>query len=57
MEMVDMVDMKNKGTGAGGNSTNYYGKKFETQTNNYERLIENGYQIVSMYKNPKKQSD
>ena len=57
MEMVDMVDMKNKGTGAGGSSTNYYGKKFESQTNNYERLIENGYQIVSMYKNPKKLSD
>jgi hypothetical protein len=33
----------NKGTGAGGVNTNYYGKKFEDKTNNQERLLKEGY--------------
>lgn len=33
----------NKGTGAGGKNTNYYGKKFEEKTNNTNRLLEMGY--------------
>jgi len=33
----------NKGTGAGGANTNYYGKKFEEKTNNQQRLLEIGY--------------
>lgn len=33
----------NKGTGAGGANTNYYGKKFEEKTNNQKRLLEMGY--------------
>jgi hypothetical protein len=34
----------NKGTGAGGVNTNVYGKKFEETTNNYQRLIDEGYE-------------
>jgi hypothetical protein len=30
----------NKGTGAGGKNTNFYGKKFEEKTNNQTRLME-----------------
>ena len=33
----------NKGTGAGGAKTNYYGKKFEEKTNNEQRLLKMGY--------------
>ena len=33
----------NRGTGAGGSNTTYYGKKFEEKTNNYERLLNMGY--------------
>ena len=33
----------NKGTGAGGANTNYYGKKFEDKTNNEARLLNDGY--------------
>ena len=33
----------NKGTGAGGANTNYYGKKFEEKTCNQSRLLENGF--------------
>ena len=33
----------NKGSGAGGANTNYYGKKFEEKTNNQQRLSEMGY--------------
>jgi hypothetical protein len=53
MEMVNV----NKGFGAGGKNTNHYGKIFETKTNNYDRLINNGYQQISLCKNPKKQTD
>lgn len=41
----------NKGTGAGGANTNYYGKKFEEKTNNEPRLIEKGYTKIYMSKN------
>jgi hypothetical protein len=47
----------NKGTGAGGANTNYYGKKFEEKTDNGPRLIEMGYTKNSLKKNPKKESD
>jgi hypothetical protein len=33
----------NKGTGAGGANTNYYGKRFEEKTNNETRLLESGF--------------
>jgi hypothetical protein len=35
----------NKGTGAGGSNTNYYGKKFEDKTNNQQRLLSKGYTV------------
>ena len=47
----------NKGTGAGGANTNYYGKKFEEKTNNQQRLLELGYTKNSFTKNPKKAYD
>ena len=43
----------NKGTGAGGANTNYYGKKFEEKTNNQQRLLETGYTKNSFTKKPK----
>ena len=48
---------KNKGTGAGGANTNYYGKKFEEKTNNQQRLLEIGYAKNSFTKKPKKAYD
>jgi hypothetical protein len=33
----------NKGIGAGGANTNYYGKMFEDKTNNYNKLLDIGY--------------
>jgi hypothetical protein len=47
----------NKGTGAGGANTNYYGKKFEEKTNNQQRLLEMGYTKNSSTKKPKKAYD
>jgi len=47
----------NKGTGAGGANTNYYGKKFEEKTNNQQRLLEMGYIKNSFTKKPKKAYD
>ena len=47
----------NKGTGADGANTNYYGKKFEEKTNNQQRLLELGYTKNSFTKNPKKAYD
>ena len=49
--------ISNKGTGAGGANTNYYGKKFEDKTNNQQRLLEMGYSKTSFTKNPKKAYD
>lgn len=54
--MMEIVNV-NKGNGAGGKNTNHYGKIFETKTNNYDRLMNDGYQQVPMCKNPKKQTD
>jgi hypothetical protein len=47
----------NKGAGAGGANTNYYGKKFEEKTNNQTRLLEMGYTKNSFTKKPKKTYD
>jgi len=47
----------NKGTGAGGANTNYYGKKFEEKTNNEQRLLEMGYIRTSFTQKPKKAYD
>ena len=47
----------NKGTGAGGSNTNYYGKLFEEKTNNEKRLLEMGYVKNSFTKKPKKAYD
>jgi hypothetical protein len=49
--------INNKGTGAGGANTNYYGKKFEEHTNNESRLLVEGYTKQSISSNPKKPSD
>jgi len=46
----------NKGTGAGGANTNFYGKKFEDKTNNQNRLLEMGY-IKNNYTKSKKIND
>jgi hypothetical protein len=52
-----MLTHINKGTGAGGANTNYYGKQFEEKTNNETRLLEKGFVKNSFTKNPKKKSD
>jgi hypothetical protein len=44
----------NKGTGAGGANTNLYGKKFEEKTNNYSRLLENGFTEIKIKSTSKK---
>jgi hypothetical protein len=49
--------INNKGTGAGGANTNFYGKKFEDKTNNQERLVEIGYVKNSYAKIQKKAND
>jgi hypothetical protein len=49
--------INNKGTGAGGLNTNYYGKKFEEKTNNQQRLLEMKYIKNSFTKKPKKAYD
>jgi hypothetical protein len=61
-EIITMNDntqsiIVNKGTGAGGANTNYYGKKFEDKTNNEQRLLENGYTKNSFTKKTKKTYD
>ena len=40
----------NKGTGAGGANTNYFGKKFEEKTDNQMRLLNEGYTKTSFTK-------
>ena len=49
--------INNKGTGAGGANTNYYGKKFEDITNNQQRLLDMGYIKNSFTKKPTKTYD
>jgi hypothetical protein len=48
------IKEKNRGIGAGGSNTNYHGKKFEDETNNYFRLLEMGYEKKSLIKKPTK---
>ena len=43
----------NKGKGAGGSKTNYFGKMFEEKTNNERRLLELGYIKYSLTDKPK----
>ena len=50
----DINKEKNRGTGAGGSNTNYYGKNFEDETNNYFRLLKNGYEQKSLVKKQNK---
>lgn len=52
MEIIEPVVHKlpNKGTGAGGANTNLYGKKFEEQTNNEHRLLQQGYKKIAINK-------
>ena len=56
-EMEEQLIIVNKGTGAGGANTNYYGKQFEEKTNNQKRLLEMGYTENSFTKKPKKTYD
>jgi len=56
-EEKNKLIITNKGTGAGGANTNYYGKKFEEKTNNQQRLLETGYTKNSFTKKPKKAYD
>jgi len=51
---VEIEKIINKGTGAGGSKTNYYGKNFEEKTNNHQRLLNEGYMKHSFTKKPKK---
>ena len=58
IEPNTQLSIINKGTGAGGANTNYYGKKFEEKTDNQQRLLEEeGYIRNSFTKKPKKESD
>jgi hypothetical protein len=56
-ELNTQLPITNKGTGAGGANTNYYGKKFEEKTNNQQRLLELGYIKNSFTQKPKKAYD
>ena len=64
IEITENVETKqpmniivNKGTGAGGANTNYFGKKFEEKTNNQIRLLNDGYTKNSFTKKTKKAYD
>jgi hypothetical protein len=48
---IEPTQNVNKGTGAGGANTNYYGKKFEEKTNNQARLLDAGYTKCRVTKN------
>ena len=54
---TQLPNVNNRGTGAGGANTNYYGKKFEEKTNNEQRLLEMGYIKASFTQKPKKAYD
>jgi hypothetical protein len=54
---TQLPNINNRGTGAGGANTNYYGKKFEEKTNNEQRLLEMGYIKASFTQKPKKAYD
>jgi hypothetical protein len=49
-----MATQLNKGTGAGGANTNFFGKGFEEKTNNFKRLEETGYTRTNLIKNATK---
>jgi hypothetical protein len=55
--LIEESHIINKGTGAGGANTNYFGKKFEEKTNNQQRLLDNGFIKNSFTKKPKKAYD
>jgi hypothetical protein len=48
-----ILKLLNKGTGAGGDTTNHNGKIFEEKTNNQTRLLETDYVKNNLIKNPK----
>jgi hypothetical protein len=52
-KIIKKTNIINKGTGAGGASTNFYGKKFEDKTNNETRLLNIGF-IKNFYNNKSK---
>lgn len=52
--IIEPAVLINKGTGAGGANTNYYGKKFEDKTNNQQRLLDLGYTQHSLTNKPTK---
>jgi len=56
-QLYTQLPITNKGTGAGGANTNYYGKKFEEKTNNEQRLLEAGYIKTCITYKPKKTYD
>lgn len=56
-EIKLLTSKNNKGTGAGGANTNYYGKNFEEKTNNETRLLGVGYVKNSFTKKSKKAYD
>ena len=53
----NILTIINKGTGAGGANTNYYGKMFEKKTDNQQRLLEMGYTKNRFTKKTKKSYD
>jgi hypothetical protein len=57
MNTYEIKGIVNKGTGAGGANTNYYGKKFEEKTNNQQRLLEMGYTKENFSKKTKNKYD
>ena len=56
-ELLTVNAIVNKGTGAGGSNTNYYGKMFEEKTNNEKRLLEMGYVKNSFTEKSNKAND
>jgi hypothetical protein len=56
-DLYTQLPIVNKGTGAGGANTNYYGKKFEEKTNNEQRLLDAGYVKTCITHKPKKTYD
>jgi len=54
MKKTENEPIINKGTGAGGSNTNYYGKQFEEKTNNEQRLLGEGFTKITLTNNSKK---
>ena len=53
----EQEQISNKGTGAGGSNTNFYGKQFEEKTDNEKRLLEQGFTKNTITTKPKKKYD